>query len=323
MLMTAAMVWLCAGQALAGDFCSGIHVGSVGWRGGCWPARSWTVGHSGWSWGCNVGPTWCGPGIIDSCGPFPFWGVDPWCRRSSVSVFVLGRPPIYSANELFGPNLQGLWNPLGLGVRPAPQVNIIAFPRQADDLEEAADPQPRRPRQANAEAMARAYRFIDLGDRDFSAQSYRDAYQHYRDAARAAPNLPEAYLKQGQAKVATGQYDLAAAAFKRALKLGEVIDSATLDLADLYARQPIAQAAHLEALATSAEEFGEDADLLLLVGLELHFSQQADRAQAFLERAAEIYADSDAVLAAAVTQLSGGAPVEAEAQADDAEIVRF
>ena len=39
-----------------------------------------------------------------------------------------GTPVVVERNELFGPNLQALWNPLGLGSRPAPQVNIIAIP---------------------------------------------------------------------------------------------------------------------------------------------------------------------------------------------------
>jgi hypothetical protein len=269
----------------------------------------------GWGWGGGWWNGW-GPG----CGPG--WGF-------TNSVFI-SRPFIFSGNELFGPNLQQLWNPQGIGIAPPPpQVNIIqVVPRNADIIAEplvedpqlddpiidgpaieapfdggARDKPARKPREANEQTLARAWRWIELGDRYFGKQEYRQAHQRYREAAKAAPGLVEAYLRQGQAMLATGQYTIAAPAFRRAFKLEADLRQARFRLGDLYGDNRVAKTAHLEALATAAEKDPANGDLLMMIGAQLLFDGQDARSRPFFEQAAALLAVADMQLAAVLNDL--------------------
>jgi Tfp pilus assembly protein PilF len=171
---------------------------------------------------------------------------------------------------------------------------------------------------ANADATARAWRFIEFGDRYFTRQDYRQANQRYKEAAEAAPNLAEAYLRQGQAMLATGQHAIAAVSFKRALKMAPDWSRVRFDIAELYADRAAARKAHLENLAQAAEQDPGNADLWLLLGIELHFSGEPDRARPFFERAADVLAADDPELARVVAGLATG-PIAADGGEQDEE----
>ena len=81
----------------------------------------------------------------------------------------------------------------------------------------ADDPKPKF-RVTNADQKAKAGRFIAFGDTNFGKQSYLSASERYKTAAQMAPDLAEAYLRQGFALVAMGQYESAAKAFRRGLQ---------------------------------------------------------------------------------------------------------
>jgi tetratricopeptide (TPR) repeat protein len=165
-------------------------------------------------------------------------------------------------------------------------VNVIVV-SEANDR--PAEPQVRV---SNAEARARAWRFIGFGDTHFSAQRFRDANQRYRSAAEAAPDLVEAHFRQAQALVATGQFDLAARTFKRGMALGPGWPQADFSLTELYGENRLAKTSHLERLALAAEAEPENADLLLVVGMQLYFDGQQERAAPFFRQAATQLADA-------------------------------
>ncbi|MGE0606024.1 MAG: tetratricopeptide repeat protein [Pirellulales bacterium] len=257
-----------------------------------------------------------GPGygaFFGTIGPVPYYGGYGYGYPYGIGAgypfgysnysYYFGRPAIYSANELWGPNLQGLWNPEGLGVNPPPpQVNVINLPQAALPRDKPAG----RPkvRVSNPESVSRAWRWINLGDKYFVKQEFRQANQRYKNASEAAPDVPETWFRQGQAMVAQGEYTIAATAFKRGLKLEPNMAEAALDLAELYGDLKIAKQSHLESLAEAADKQPDSSDLILLVGLELYFDGQRQRAAAFLEEAARMLQDSDAHLAGIAKNLA-------------------
>ncbi len=144
-------------------------------------------------------------------------------------------------------------------------------------------------RPLNAEALARAGRYLSAGDEHFAAQRYRDANARYRSATEAA-DLVEAFFRQGQALVATGTYELAGKAFKRGMKLSDKWPQANFSLTELYGANQVAKGAHMEALAAAAGDAPHDGTLLLLVGLELYFDGQQERSLPFFRKAEALLA---------------------------------
>ena len=58
----------------------------------------------------------------------------------------------------------------------------------------------------------------------------------------------------------------------------------------------MAKTQHIETLARAVEANPFDADLLLVLGMQLFFDGQADRAAVFFSRAAQLGADEDHLL---------------------------
>jgi len=141
---------------------------------------------------------------------------------------------------------------------------------------------------SNAESRDRAGRFIEFGDARFGEQQYHEALQRYKSAAAAAPDVAEAYYKQGLALLATGRYELAVAALKRGVALDPGWPKGDFRLDSVYRDTRIAKTGHLDALAHTALTHPHNADAIYLIGVFLYFDGQGDRAQKFLRRAAEL-----------------------------------
>jgi tetratricopeptide (TPR) repeat protein len=196
-------------------------------------------------------------------------------------------PPLYAPAELnYGPQamkqFMGLDRNLGLEPfqpRPAPVV--------------VDKPAPARPvvRESNLEARRRAGHFMTLGDSLFREQRHHDALQQYKKASEIAPDLTEAYFRQGHALVATTRYELAAAAFKRGAAIDPDWTRAGFQLDDLYADTRVAKTSHLETLAAAALAAPNDADLMFVLGVFLYFDGQPERSQKFFQRSAALSAD--------------------------------
>ena len=76
-------------------------------------------------------------------------------------------------------------------------------------MPEPPEPNPADQRATNAQATALGQKFIGYGDAWFAKGKYFDANARYRDAARTAPQLADAYFRQGFALAALGKYDAA------------------------------------------------------------------------------------------------------------------
>ena len=260
------------------------------------------------------GGDWSGGGLGGNA--FPFSGGYPWYAPGYLSPawYYFAAPPLFvPANGLFGPQAAGPflgWNnpaPLASPNRLAPAApRVVKAPaanhkaRGVGGFGELADDGAKRPerpkvRKSNAEAAARARQFVAFGDEHFHTQQYSDAYQRYKKAASAAPDLADAYFRQGFSLLAMGRYAPAARAFKHGLSLKPDWAKSTFRLDDLYGDNQLAKVAHLEHLATEATEHPQNPDLMFLLGIGLYIDGQAERARAFFERAAELGIDRQSV----------------------------
>jgi tetratricopeptide (TPR) repeat protein len=149
-------------------------------------------------------------------------------------------------------------------------------------------PSPPPVRIANAEALARGRQFIDYGDARFRRQQFTEAYQRYSKAGEAAPTLAIAYFRKAMAQAALGRYKPAVKSIERGMKLAPDWPQSGFRLDELYADNLAAKRMHFEQLATAAEKEADSADLMYLLGVELFFDGQPQRAQTFLARASEL-----------------------------------
>jgi tetratricopeptide (TPR) repeat protein len=151
---------------------------------------------------------------------------------------------------------------------------------------------------ANAEFRRKAEKYIAEGDTLFRAQNFHSALQKYKLASNAAPDVAEAYWRQGHAMVATGNYDLAGGAFKRAIALSDDTTRGGFQLGDLYGTAVMTKRGHLEALAGHALERSESSDPYFLLGVFLTYDGQRERAEKFFDRAADLAGISGGHIAA-------------------------
>jgi tetratricopeptide (TPR) repeat protein len=151
-------------------------------------------------------------------------------------------------------------------------------------------------RSTNSAATALGRKYIGYGDENFHNQRYSEANQRYRKATLNAPAMAEGYFRAGFALVALGHYDAAAQIFKRGLNVDPTWPQSQFRIDDLYGANQSDKAAHLESLAKAATEDPRNGDLLFLVGTELYFDSQKDRARIFFERADQLIHGNDAHL---------------------------
>lgn len=255
-------------------------------------------------------------------GPYPY----PWYGPPYYAPWYgYGVPPVVlPANGLFGPqavnNFLG-WNapaPMAANL-PAPQVvprlanrgaangrganrggaqgaqrpGVGGFGVLADD--DGKDAKFKKGRVSNPESIARARQFIAFGDEQFHVQDYSDAFQRYKKAATAAPDLADAQFRQAFSLLAMGRYAPAAKALRHGLALKPEWPQSRFRLDDLYGDNRLAKVTHLEQLATAATERLENSDLMLLLGVGLYFDGQAERARLFFERAQDLGADRESI----------------------------
>jgi len=196
----------------------------------------------------------------------------------------------------------------------APAINYYATPvvnvtrivvRKSDPPAPAVDPAPAPVAAPRATVVrstipdrSRARQQMKLGDAAFLAGRYSDALNRYRHAVDAAGDYAEAHYRRGHAYVAVGKYDLAAAAFRRALELDPAARRDGFRLNDIYGAESKAKMVHLENLAAAALMREEDANNYFLLGLMLRFDGESDRAEKFLAKAAALSATMRASIAA-------------------------
>lgn len=208
----------------------------------------------------------------------------------------------YAANGVWGP--YSLYGPLTLpsnqlfGTQHLPQLRPSPIQQQPAAAGVGIGPgianQPagNKPlREANDEALARAWKYIQFGDEHFRHQRFLEAYQRYQSAIKSAPALAEAQFRRGFTLAALNHHDRAADALRQGLKLDEGWPRSNFRLDKIYADNRLAKQARFELLAEAAEEDPGNADLWFLLGVHLYCDGQRDRSQPFLERARQLSAD--------------------------------
>jgi len=179
-------------------------------------------------------------------------------------------------------------------IQPQPQPQVVPQPQPPLQPQDA-NPQPPKvendapaARPSSPQARQRTEQHLRFGDAHFARQDYRSANERYRSATQETPDVPAAWFRFAQVKVALGQHDDAVAAYQRGLALDADWPRSGFRLSDLYGAAGRAHVSHLEALALAAEQDAGNADLYFLLGVQLHFSGQPERAQRFFAEARRV-----------------------------------
>ncbi len=196
-------------------------------------------------------------------------------------------PGYYSTPLMMGPGAG--FGPMAPIVFPGPfaLVNFRQQPQPAA-AGNGAKPPKRKPRVANATAVARANQFMKFGDAHFRAQEFSGAYERYKKAASAAPDVADAHFRQGFSLLALGKYESANKAFLRGLELKPDWARSGFRLDQLYGANRLAKANQLEKLAAAAGDDPRNARLMFLLGIDLFFDGQRERARKFFVRAGDM-----------------------------------
>jgi hypothetical protein len=175
-----------------------------------------------------------------------------------------------------------------LGMNELRPINLIDV-RMAMNPEGPVPPTARFPaRVSNVESRRKAERIIAEADELFKGQNFNSALQRYKLAASTAPDLPEAYWRQGHALIATRNYALAATAFKRAIALADDLGRGGFRLNDIYGGAMMTKSQHLESLAEWAISKRDSADSYFLLGLFFEYDGQPARAKKFFQKASDL-----------------------------------
>ena len=218
---------------------------------------------------------------------YGYWGPTGVYFDSASNYAEYYLPPIYAPAELaYGPRAVERF----LGVRsdaagPIPPAIIVPESKPAPA---EAGVLASKLRKSNAASRERAGRFVTFGDALFLKQRFHEAVQRYKSAIEAAPDLSEAYYRQGFGLVAVSQYRLAARALRIAVELDPTLAGKEIQLDVLYGDNRLAKSAHLEQLVAEALERTGDGDMLFLVGMFLYCDGEPERAQKFLRKAADL-----------------------------------
>jgi tetratricopeptide (TPR) repeat protein len=112
-----------------------------------------------------------------------------------------------------------------------------------------------------------------------------EAYDRYKKAAEAAPDLSEPYFRQGHTLAALRRYEQAAAAFRRGLALRPDWAAGGFRLSDMYRDRDAARLATLDTLQRMAEVQPDDVNVQFVAGVQFFFDGQVEQARKHFERA--------------------------------------
>gem|GEM_PF-2423117 len=268
-------------------------------------------GYTPYAWSYPYGYSYGGGYLYGGLPPYlyPGYAYTPfgpvWYQPYPAAAFM-------PADQLFGPGpimrMMGVdqwFNQAAPGwaqARPAPA------PRARDqDARPRADDAKPPPQPAGAKAVDLAWKLISFGDSYFGNRKFADALDRYRKAAQSAPQVADAWFRQGFANAAMGHYDRAAKAIRRGLEIRPDWASSGFRLDELFGDDTVAKKNLLDALLRVAEADPANADVSLLVGLCYHFDGKPERAAAFLRRAAEVGGNDAAMKNFLAGQQGGGA----------------
>jgi hypothetical protein len=331
----AALVLVLATLTAAAPAEAGWRCWGGGWRGGCGWGGGWGGWRGcGWGggWGCGI-PwgrvrcfNWCAPCGWNNCG----WNSCGYGYGYGGYGYNVGIPTIgyYAVNQPVGGyyynpqanfvDYYGLsvYQPAEIAYGPQAVKQFVGLDRNFA-LAPLREPPARLPllglaearakplagakpiiRLTNTESRRKAEKYLADGDALFRAQNFHSALQRYKLASNTAPDMAEAFWRQGHAMIATSNFELAGGAFKRAIALSDDTDRRGFQLSDLYGSAVLAKNGHLEALAANALEHSGSSDPYFLLGVFLTYDGQRERAEKFFDRAADLAGISGGHIAA-------------------------
>ncbi len=149
---------------------------------------------------------------------------------------------------------------------------------------------PRRPtchRGSATRRLARAWKFVEYGDRQFKKGDYRRAADRYRKAESQAPEIADIYFRQGFAELSAENYPEAVLAMQQGLALKPTWPDSGFVLEELYP-SPAAKREVFRQLHTHLAEHPHDADGLFLLSVLQHFDGQPEAAEVGFRRVVEL-----------------------------------
>ena len=219
-------------------------------------------------------------------GGYPYGGY-PYGGYTVAPIFV-------PAETMYGPGavkrFMGVDPPLATAFPTVSAPLVVpqpALPAAPVVAQPPANPQPLpvpRPVPANEQLRNHALELIQQGDAQFRQHKYHIALQRYKDATANVSDLVDGHMRQGWALLAMGQYEPAARAMKRALQLRKDWPTSRFNLPALYG-EPVAPAAHRDALDKAAREHPADPDLAFLAGVFAWAAQEPQVARTWLTTA--------------------------------------
>lgn len=317
------------------------YVPACGWNSyysvrACYPARAcfpraaaggWCRPACGWGWvpGCYTGGwTGCWSGATWTWGGWDAWGaapvVAPWGglvgRPVDVGALRFGAARVGAERFAGDDGLEFAEGGEIPAVEPAAIVRGVARPvltASAARTKAAREMIYPVVRESSDSARRRAASYVEAGDRMFRKGQHHSALAQYKLAATAASDWGVPYYRQTVAAAAVGRYADATAAARRAVRVDPRFVTSEFRLNDLYAERDALKQAHQDAIAAAALESPDDADLLYLIGVWLHFDGDAPRARRFFAHAIERGGEGTAESVAAFLP---GAEVELAARSE-------
>lgn len=229
---------------------------------------------------------------------FPvFWWLDPFYLWNPYNLPYTWRPTIVPGSSLLMPPTGPWFGPPWLAV-PSLPLNQQTNPADAAQ----GNPPPRvppraadRPTKDAVEQAAKMQKELAAGNAAFAQGNYATALRHYEQASQAQPLEALPQFHQAQALFALGQYPKAIALCQRAMKWLPNWPSAAFAPRKLYGERGTQFDQHLSQLAQAVEKNPNDGGLLFLLGYQLWFDGQPEKARVLFRRAASLTVDTAAI----------------------------
>jgi len=227
--------------------------------------------------------------VIPYYVPYDYWYGPPyWYPYYPYRYY----PPVFlPAETLYGPGpimrMMGVshWFQSPSPALPSP-VRERPAPAPRDPVAHQAA-KPVAPRLAPESAVTQAWKYIGNGDAAFAAGDYQRANQRYAQAVKASPAVAEAWLRQGLAQAALGNYELAVAAIRESVQLKPELPKGRFRIWELFGDDRQAARQYVEGFVKKADNNPKDANLAFLAGVHLYFAEQPQQAEKYIARAVE------------------------------------
>ena len=205
-----------------------------------------------------------------------------WCNGGCRYYGPIYYPPIVGdAGAVFGP--RAVQNFLGVGGN-----NQNAGVADPNPIRVAAAQAPAAPpKLSNPTARARAWKFVEYGDRHFKRGDYRKAAERYRKAESQASEIADIYFRQGFAEMGAERYPDAVAAISKGLELKPDWPNSGFVLEELY---PTAEAKRevFRQLHSHVAQNPNDADAQYMLAVLQHFDGQSEAAELRFRRVVDL-----------------------------------